>query len=169
LQANSSTDIENVGQTLRQGIDLEAAVTPFKSLTVWGAYTFQRAIIVNPGANLPALANQSLDHVPGFLSKAGIDARPIKSLAVSAWVYAQGEYSITDASNLTAVPPDKRFGSFTQANVDLSYSWRRFTLGGHVRNLLDTRWNSTVWNDGTVTLYNPGDSRSFCASVETTF
>jgi iron complex outermembrane receptor protein len=169
LKISPAADVENVGETLRHGIDVQAEATPFEALTLWGAYTLQRAIIVDPVANLPALANQSLDHVPGFLLKAGIDSRPIKSLTASAWIYAQGAYSITDTTNLAIVPPDSRFGGYTLVNADLSYAWRRFTFSGHVRNLLDTRWNSTVWNDGTVTLYNPGDGRAFFASVETAF
>ncbi len=169
LKFNSPTDVENVGETLRHGLDVEASVSPVAPVAVWATYTYQRAEIVNPGANTPALAGASLSHVPSYLLKAGVDARPIEALVASAWVYSQGKYGITDASNLMVVPPSARFAGFTLVNVDLSYSWQRLTFGGHVRNLLGTRWDSTVWNDGAVTLYNPGDARAFLASVETTF
>ena len=136
---------------------------------MWGVFTWQRAKIVNPGANTPALANQSLSHVPSYLAKAGIDTRPFQGTVASAWMFAQGKYSIADASNLEVVSPSQKFGGFSLVNVDVSYTWQRLTFGGHIRNLLDTRWNSTLWNDGAVTLVNPGDGRAFLLSAETSF
>jgi hypothetical protein len=51
----------------------------------------------------------------------------------------------------------------------VSYTLNDITFGGHIRNLFGTRWNASMWNDGSVTLTNPGDGRTFLASIETAF
>jgi iron complex outermembrane recepter protein len=171
LKFNSASDAENVGSTLRHGLDVEAGVRPFDSNAVylWSSYTYQRTKLVEPGANLVDLKGQELSHQPRHLLKAGLEVRPIRPVLAAATVLAQGDYGLRDSTNLKAVAPDTRVGGYTLVNLDVSYTWRTLTFGGHVKNLLDSRWQGHVWNDGTVTLMNPGDARAFLASVETSF
>lgn len=166
---NSTTDFENVGETLRQGFDSEAVVSPAPGTDVWVSYTYQRAERVNPGANLAALRGTELNHVPRYLLKAGLDLRPFQeALVASLWLLSQGDYSLTNADNLSAISPGTRLGGFTLVNLDISYTTDRLTFGGHIKNLLDTRWSASLWNDGAVTLVNPGDGLTLLASAETT-
>ena len=60
-----------------------------------------------------------------------------------------------------------RLGGYTLVNLDVSYTSGDVTFGGHVKNLFDTRWAASMWNDGAVTLTNPGDGLTLLASVET--
>lgn len=165
---NSTTDFENVGETLRHGLDSELFISALSELDVWASYAYQRAERTNPGPNLVALRGTELNHVPRYLLKAGLDVRPFRTTAfASLWVLSQGDYSLTNGDNLTGISPDTRLGGFTIVNLDVSATLSGITFGAHVKNLLDTRWNASLWNDGTVTLTNPGDGRTLLASVET--
>jgi iron complex outermembrane recepter protein len=165
---NSTTDFENVGDTLRQGLDTELVVSPLFQLDVWASYTYQRAERVNPGPNLEALRGTELNHVPRYLLKAGVDVRPLgDALVASAWVLSQGDFSLTNGDNYMAISPDTRVGGYALVNVDVNYTVGRVTFGGHVKNLFDTHWDAAMWNDGTLTLTNPGDGLTLLASVET--
>lgn len=165
---NSTVDFENVGETLRQGLDTELVVSPFSGLDVWASYTYQRAERVNPGPNLEALRGTELNHVPRYLFKAGVDTRPLgDALVGSVWLLSQGDFSLTNGDNYMGISPDTRVGAYTLVNLDVGYTAGNVTFGGHVKNLFDTRWDAALWNDGTVTLTNPGDGLTLLASVET--
>ena len=85
----------------------------------------------------------------------------------SAWVLSQGDFSLTNGDNYMAISPDTRVGGYALVNVDVNYTVGRVTFGGHVKNLFDTHWDAAMWNDGTLTLTNPGDGLTLLASVET--
>lgn len=167
---NAATDFENVGETLRQGLDSELRVSPLPELSVWASYTYQRTKRVNPGANLAALRGTELDHVPRYLLKTGADVELLGgALVASVWLLAQGDYSLTNGDNLAAISPGTRVGGYTLAHLDLAYTASNVTIGAHVKNLFDARWDASMWNDGSVTLTNPGDGRTFLTSIETAF
>jgi iron complex outermembrane recepter protein len=167
---NSTTDFENVGETLRQGLDSELLVSPLPELSLWVSYTYQRAERSNPGPNLAALRGTELNHVPRYLLKTGADVRPLgEALLASVWLLSQGDYSLTNSDNLSAISPDTRVGGYSLLYLDVSYTAGNITFGGHVKNMFDTRWNASMWNDGSVTLTNPGEGRTFLASIETAF
>lgn len=166
---NSTTDFANVGETLRQGLDSELVLSPSPGLEVWASYTYQRAERVNPGPSLEVLRGTELNHVPRYLLKAGVDVRPFgDALVASAWVLSQGDFSLTNGDNYMAISPDRRLGGYTLVNVDVNYTVGNVTLGGHIKNLFDAYWNATMWNDGALTLTNPGDGLTLLASLETT-
>lgn len=168
LVFDSDTDSENVGETLRQGLDAELHARPLQELALWTSFTVQHTERVEPGRNLAALKGTELDHIPRYLLKAGVDFQPLaEPLVASAWVHAQSSYSLTNAFNYEVIGPNERYGGFTLVNLDVTYTWRSLTFGGHVKNLFDARWDATVWNDGAVTLVNPGDGRAVLASIET--
>lgn len=169
LRLNSTTDVENVGETLRHGLDLEAGVNPHAMVSLWASFTYQRTRIIDPGANTPELRGIELSHVPRHLFKSGFELRPVAPLVASLWIFSEGEYSLTDPTNYLAITPASRFGGYTLVNLDAGYSWRSVRFGGHVRNLFGTEWGATVFNDGSTTLISPGDARQFLASVETAF
>lgn len=165
---NSTTDSENVGKTLRSGIDLEARVLPLPQLQLWGSYSWLTTERQNPGANLTPLEGTELNHVPRYLLKAGADFRPFdQPLVASVWTQSQGTYHITNSFNYEAVSSGQRFGAFTLVNLDVTYTWQSLAFGAHVKNLLDSSWTATIWNDGAVNLVNPGDRRAIFGSVQT--
>jgi iron complex outermembrane receptor protein len=167
---NSTTDFENVGETLRQGLDSELFVSPLPELSIWVSYTFQRGERSNPGPNLAALRGTELNHLPRYLLKTGADVKPLgQALVASVWLLSQGDFSLANGDNLGGISPDTRVGAYSLVYLDVNYTVSNITFGGHIKNLFDTRWDASIWNDGSVTLTNPGDGRTFLASIETAF
>ena len=82
LKPDNSGDSENVGETKRDGFDLEATWRVHTRLTLWAAYTGQKGKFVNPGTRPAdaALRDKEIDHIPDFTLKAGVDADLTKSM-----------------------------------------------------------------------------------------
>lgn len=158
LRFDNSGDSENIGETERRGIDLEGTLSVGGGASVWGAWTSQRATLVEPGRTQPQLRGKRLNHVPDWTMKAGVDWTHRSGLAVSAWTYGQDDYFLTPANDLP------RFGGYLATNLDLSWRWRATTLGVAVQNLFD-RYYEYAWFDGAQTLHSPANGRSALFTV----
>jgi iron complex outermembrane receptor protein len=164
LKFDNSGDSENVGETKRDGFDLEATWRPHGRVSLWAAYTLQKGKLVNPG-NTPAdaaLRGKKIDHIPGFMLKSGADFELAKALTLALSVMSQGDYYLTP-NNATG-----RYGDYVLVNADLRYRWRQATFGLHLKNAFD-RYHEYVWHDGAQTLHSPGDARTLLGSVSFEF
>jgi iron complex outermembrane recepter protein len=164
LKPDNSGDSENIGETKRDGVDFEATWRAHARLTLWAAYTVQKGKFVDPGrtpADL-ALRGKEIDHIPDFTLKAGLDATLTKALSLSVSLIGQGDYHLLPANNT------EQFGDYTLVNADLRYRWKQTTFGLHVKNALNQRYGY-VWNDGTQSLFSPGDARALLGSVSFEF
>ncbi|HUR56655.1 MAG TPA: TonB-dependent receptor, partial [Opitutaceae bacterium] len=93
LKPDNSGDSENIGETKRDGFDLEATWRAHARLTLWAAYTRQKGKFVDPGrtpADL-ALRGREIDHIPDFTLKGGVDAELTKALSLSVSLIGQGD------------------------------------------------------------------------------
>ncbi len=164
LRFDNSGDSENVGRTRRTGVDVEASVRPFgagalRTLSVWGALTTQRAVLVEPGALNPEARGKRLNHVPDWTAKYGADWSPTPRVNASFWAYGQGPYHLTDANTLP------RFGGYTAVNADVSVRLARgVAVGVALQNAFD-RYYEFVWFDGTQTQHSPGSARGLAFTV----
>lgn len=164
LKPDNSGDSENIGETKRDGFDLEVTWRAHARLSLWAAYTRQRGEFVNPGTR-PAdavLRGKEIDHIPEFTLKAGADATLTDALAFSVSVIGQGDYHLLPQNNT------EQFGDYTLVNADLRYRWQRTTFGLHVKNAFDRR-HAYVWNDGAQNLFSPGDARTVLGTVSIEF
>jgi iron complex outermembrane receptor protein len=155
LKFDNSGDSENVGETRRDGFDLEVNARPHPRLTAWAVYSRQRARIVEPGRSEPELRGKELNHVPDHTAKAGLDFAPLDRLTLSVWWYGQGDYELTNDNALD------RFGAQSLWNASLRFDLGRYRLGVQAKNLLDRYYEGTAWFDGTTTLHAPGEGRAF--------
>jgi iron complex outermembrane receptor protein len=73
LKFDNSGDSENIGETQRDGFDVEVNARPHARVTGWAVYSHQRARIVEPGRAEPELRGKALNHVPTYTAKAGFD------------------------------------------------------------------------------------------------
>ena len=164
LKPDNSGDSENVGETKRDGFDLEATWRVHTRLTLWAAYTGQKGKFVNPGTRPAdaALRDKEIDHIPDFTLKAGVDADLTKALAISVSLIGQGDYHLLPANNT------EQFGDYTLVNADLRYRWKKATFGLHLKNAFD-RYHEYVWHDGAQSLHSPGDARTVVGSVSFEF
>ncbi|HEX2100357.1 MAG TPA: TonB-dependent receptor [Candidatus Synoicihabitans sp.] len=158
LKSDNSGDSENVGETKREGLDLEVSWRAHAFAEIWAAWSVQSAKFVEPGPTQPQLRGKELDHVPDQMVKFGVDSRFTEAFSTSVWLYGQ------DASYLTPDNQTGRFGGYVTLNADLRYEWKRATFGVHVKNVTD-EYYEYVWHDGAQTLHSPADGRTFLATV----
>ncbi len=158
LKADNSGDSENVGETLRQGVDLELSWKAHALAEIWAAWSVQSAELVEPGLTQPQLKGKQLDHVPDQSVKIGVDSRITTAFSTSVWLYGQDAYYLTN-NNATG-----RFGGYITVNADLRYRWKKATFGVHVKNIFD-EYYEYVWHDGAQTLHSPADGRTILATV----
>ena len=160
LKPDNSGDSENIGETQRDGVDLELSWRAHQRLTLWAAYTVQNGELTNPGRTPAdvALRGKRIDHIPDFTLKTGADLDLTKQLTLTLSVLGQGDYFLTTANNTG------KFGDYLLANVDLRYRWKQATFGFHMKNVFD-RYSEYVWYDGVQSLHSPADGRSLLGSV----
>ncbi|WP_371868131.1 TonB-dependent receptor [Pseudoduganella rivuli] len=155
-------DSENVGETLRRGVDVQVNLRPGQRIVTWLAYAWQRAAIVRPDPAAPATINHEIDHVPRHVYSAGLDFQATPALKFSAWGNGQGNYYLTSANS------GGKYGGFVLLNA--SASWKlspAVRLELQLKNLAN-RYYEYVWiNDQT--RHAPGDGRAAYLSAYVTF
>ena len=156
-------DSENVGATDRRGVDVQARISPLESLSLWGAVSWQEAVIAVPPTATPLLAGNELNHTPHWLWSGGIEYTPMEALTLSLSGRGQSAYYLSTAN------AEGKWGE--QAVLDVSASYRlndMFELGLAVKNLTNDYYEY-VWWDGAQSLHSPANGRNVTASVRFTY
>lgn len=160
-------DGENIGETQRKGFDIQANWQVTEPLTVWGSYSWQEAIIENPGLN-PTLAStkgKEIDHTPSFLISAGANYQIMPALSTSLTTYAQGGYYL-ERTNTQGEIDDYYL-------VDLAFDYtvsEQTNLNLQIKNLTDQYHEYAWWWGGTVgSLHTPGDRRAVYGTISYSF
>jgi iron complex outermembrane receptor protein len=153
---------ENVGQTRRQGIDIQVNLRPQQDSNLWLAYSRQRSRIVQPDPSAPATIGNEIDHVPGHVFSAGVDVQATPDLKLSAWSNGQSDYYLTTAN------VGQKFGAYVLFNLAARYQLTpSVNLELQAKNLAN-RQVEYVWiNDQS--RHAPGDGRAFYLSANLTF
>ena len=86
------------GATRRKGVDAQLNVHPVAGLSVWGALSWQQAVIRTPPASAPGTAGNEVDHTPHWLWSGGIDWLPIEPLTLSLSGRGQSSYYLSSAN-----------------------------------------------------------------------
>ena len=145
---------QNVGSTLRQGIDLDIE---FKTdrLLAWLAYSYTDAQFQtgftassenNPGAdsegNIQTQPGDRLPGIPANLVKLGVDYKLTDAWTVGgSGIYASGQFLFGDEANLTPPTPP-----YFVANLHTSY---QVTKNLQLYALLQNAFNATYYTFGT--------------------
>jgi iron complex outermembrane receptor protein len=165
MKVDNSGESENIGKTLRYGLDLELTGAPVEWLWLWGAFSPMLAKQIEPGGGERAeeRRNQWLDHVPRFSAKGGIDYRKHQELLLSLWFYAQGDYYLTRENDGPAM------GDYVVVNLDANHQLSEWmTLGVSIQNLLGSRYDASIWykDYGQIgSLHSPGPPLSIYGSA----
>jgi len=145
---------QNVGTTLRQGVDLSAQVKTDR-LLAWIAYsyidaTFQTGFtassVNNPGAdadgNIHVQPGNHLPGIPSNLWKLGVDYKVTDAWTVGGTgVAASGQFLVGDEANLTAKTP-----AYFMLNLHTSY---QITKNLQLFGLIENAFNTTYYTFGT--------------------
>jgi iron complex outermembrane receptor protein len=156
-------DSENVGATRRKGVDVQISASPLAGLSLWGALSWQEAIIKVPAAATPQFAGNELDHAPHWLWSGGIDWTPLKPLTLSLNARGQSSYYLSSAN------AEGKWGDLTVVDANATFRVNdKVELGLAVRNIGDSYYEY-VWWDGAQTLHSPASGRNVTGSVRLRF
>ena len=159
-------DSENVGATRRHGFDLQLSGRPVAGLSLWGALTWQKAIITTPDPATPQYKGNEIDHVPHWLWSGGVDFTGLPKVRLSLWANGQSSYWLTSANSAAN---GGKFGNYTMVNAEVAYTLNdRIELALSGKNLTDTFYEYAWW-DGAQTLHSPGDGLNVTGSVRIRF
>ncbi|MCW1400980.1 TonB-dependent receptor [Novosphingobium sp. MW5] len=159
-------DSENVGATRRHGFDLQLSGRPVTGLSLWGALTWQKAIITTPDPATPQYKGNEIDHVPHWLWSGGVDFTGLPKVRLSLWANGQSSYWLTSANSAAN---GGKFGNYTMINAEVAYTLNdQIELALSAKNLADTFYEYAWW-DGAQTLHSPGDGLNVTGSVRVRF
>lgn len=153
----------NIGQTKRNGFDIEVIAKVSNQLNVWGSYSHQRTEIVKPTtASATATKGKKIDHVPNFTAKFGADYQATGKLKFAGSVFLQDNYNIERENT------DGTFGAQKIVNLDAYYQWNQVTFGAHIKNLLDDKYDYVWQLSNSYEMHGPGDgiSAALTATVD---
>lgn len=156
-------DFENVGATDRKGIDLQASLRPMAGLSIWGAISWQKAIITVPAPSTPQYAGNEIDHTPRWLWSGGIDWTPVDALTLSVSGRGQSAYYLSSAN------AEGKWGKMTVFDASAAYRLNeKIELSLAVKNL-GSDYYEYAWWDGAQTLHSPANGRNVTAAVRLRF
>ncbi|QPK64987.1 TonB-dependent receptor [Methylomonas sp. LL1] len=169
LASSASTAI---GSTKRQGVDIEAKITPIEPVTIWAAYSLQEAVVKQapPYVQYSSeyVAGNQVVNTPNYLFSAGIDYQITTALRSSLWTSGQGNYFV-DQSNTRG-----KHGEYALLNLDLGYQVsKEVELQFQAKNLADTQrdylWFDETYGTAAQLLYSPAEGRAFYGAVNVKF
>ena len=153
-----SNDSENIGKTLREGVDLQVNVRPTDKLAVWFAYSWQDSEILKADAASPSTEGQEIDHVPHYLFSAGIDWQATPDWKFGLQSRAQGDAYIERENT------HGKFGKFLLFDASANYQWNdKVSLDFQVKNLTNREYEYVWWNttpNPDISMHAPGDGRA---------
>ncbi|MBU3736428.1 MAG: TonB-dependent receptor [Methylobacterium sp.] len=158
-----SNDSENIGKTLREGVDVQFNVRPNDKITAWFAYSWQDSEVLKASAATPTFEGNEIDHVPRYLISAGATYRATPDWSFELLGRAQGDAYI-EGENLQG-----KYGSYAVFDAAANYRWNdKVYLNLQVRNLTDRDYEYVWWNttpNPDISMHAPGDGRAAYLSV----
>ncbi len=165
--SGATGDGENIGETERRGIDVQANWQIVEPLLVWAAYSWQEAIIKNPGSDpgLAATKGQEIDHTPSYLISAGVSYQITPKLSSTVTAYAQGDYYIEKTNEDGQIDDyyllDLAFDYQLNAKTNLNLQFKNLTNQYH-----EYAW---YWGGTTGSFHTPGDKRAIYGTISHSF
>ncbi len=149
-------DTENVGETKRNGVDIQASLQITDPLSIWASYSWQQAIIKNPGTTNLDTKGKKLNHTPHFIFSAGARYQINPKLSSTLTAYAQGDYYVEKTNRLT-----DQYGDYYWLNLAFDYKVSNsLSLNLQVKNITDQE-SEYVWHwSGGDTRHSEGDGRT---------
>lgn len=149
-----------LGETRRQGLDLQASTRPTSQLTLWASHTWQEAKVrkafTGSGASL---AGKEVMATPRHISNIGVDFKPSDAWQFGAQARSQGNYFIDD------VNAQRRYGGFAVLDASVRHHLnRQVSVDLQLKNLTDRQYEY-VWDNGGSPMFSPSAGRSAFVSL----
>jgi iron complex outermembrane recepter protein len=151
-----------LGQTRRQGLDLQASTRVFDKLQLWTSHAIQEAKVVKAFTTGGApLAGKEVFSTPRYITNIGADYRLSDQWQLGAQARAQGKYYIDD------INAKGKFGGFALLDANVKYVVSKTTsIELQVKNLTNRRYeyvwyDNFFWPSGSEQpMFSPGAGRS---------
>ncbi len=157
-KADGSGDYINAGETERKGWEFALNLHPHPWIKLWSSFSVTEATYTNPGPGREALKGNTIENIPKYTGKTGVDFKHSSGFFTNCWLEYQDDYHV-DPQNQKS-----KKGGYSLVNLGLGYETEMLTLGFDVKNLTDQSYNAFVWNYEWG--YGPGPERSFYAWVK---
>lgn len=156
-----------LGETRREGIDLQLSGRLSDRLQVWASHSLQKAAAVSATTDAGvSLAGKELFSTPRYISNVGLDYHPSERWHFGLQGRAQGDYYIDRANQLG------KYGGFVLFDANVSYAISpRVSIDLQVKNLADRRyeyaWYDEYWwpAEQVQPMYSPGNGRAAYLSL----
>lgn len=158
-----ANDAENIGKTLREGVDMQLNAVLNERWSAWMAYAIQRSEILKADAANAASVGQEIDHVPRYLWNGGVEYAPHSDWLFSLQSRAAGSYYL-ERNNT-----EGKFGQYWVFDASANYRYsQHVSFNVQLRNLTDktyayTWWNTTPTPD--IAMYGAADGRAIYTSI----
>jgi iron complex outermembrane receptor protein len=131
-----------LGQTRREGLDLQVSTRLGERLQLWASHSLQKAAVVKAfAADGSSLAGNEVFATPRTISNIGLEYRASDTWRFSLQGRAQGDYYIDNAN------AEGKYGGFVLFDASLRYQLSpRASLDFQVKNLADRNYEY-VWYD----------------------
>lgn len=131
-----------LGETRREGVDLQASTRVFDKLELWAAHSLQKAEVMRAfAADGSSLAGKEVFSTPRHITTAGAEYRASERLRFGLQGRAQGNYFIDSPNQLG------KYGGFVLWDASLRYKLtERASIDVQVRNLADREYEY-AWYD----------------------
>ncbi|MCC2957605.1 TonB-dependent receptor [Massilia sp. IC2-477] len=131
-----------LGETRREGLDLQVSTRLTERLQLWAAHSLQKAEVVKAfSASGESLAGKEVFSTPRHISNAGVEYRASSSWRFGLQGRAQGNYYIDNANS------QGKYGGFVLFDANVRYQLSpRTSIDFQVKNLADRKYEY-VWYD----------------------
>lgn len=154
---DASSDSETIGETRREGYDVQVNVRPSDELYLWLSYSDQKGIIESSGSTNDG---NEINHIPSYLFSGGVSYQFAPNISTNLSFNSQDDYFINKENDTDM------FGGYFLLNFDLQYNLNENTkIGFQVSNVTDEDIEY-VWDlGGGESLHAPGNPRTYSVSV----
>ncbi|WP_371181118.1 TonB-dependent receptor [Xanthomonas sacchari] len=150
-----------LGQTRRQGVDLQLSTQLGERWTAWISHALQEAKVVSAyTATGEALRGREVFSTPRYISNVGLDYRPDARWKFGVQARAQGDYYIDERNT------QGKYGGFRVVDASVRYQLSpRASLDLQVKNLTDARYayvwyDNFFWGGNDQPMFSPAPGRS---------
>ncbi|MGF6274617.1 iron complex outermembrane receptor protein [Massilia sp. UYP11] len=156
-----------LGETRREGIDLQLSGKMTDKLALWASHSLQKAEVVSAfGADGVSLAGKEVFSTPRRISNVGLDYHPSARWHLGVQGRAQGDYFIDGPNELG------KYGGFVLFDANVRYAFTpRVSLDVQVKNIADRRYEY-AWYDNffwpasqAQPMYSSGNGRAAYVSL----
>lgn len=149
-----------LGETRRQGVDLQVSSRVNERFMVWASHAIQEARVTSATATGGvSLVGKEVSHTPRYISNLGVDFRPSGTWQWGLQVRAQGDHYIDDLN------AQRKLGRYVLLDASARYQLTpSVSVGLQLKNITDRQYEY-AWDNGGTPMLSAAPGRSGFVSL----